>query len=124
MASPLSDISNLLSNALNAAAGGERVYAIVDEKATVFDAPDAKDYEFKGGRIEFKDVDFGYVPGSLILKDNNFDVAPGESIGICGPTGAGKSTIINILTRYYDLDRGDTSRDMSVEAAMVSANCR
>jgi ATP-binding cassette subfamily B protein len=106
MASPLSQISNLVSSALNAAAGGERVYAIVDEKPTVFDAPDATEYEFKGGRIEFKDVDFGYVPGRLILKDNNFDVAPGESIGICGPTGAGKSTIINILTRYYDINRG------------------
>jgi ATP-binding cassette subfamily B protein len=106
MASPLSQISNLVSSALNAAAGGERVYAIVDEKPTVFDAPDATEYEFKGGRIEFKDVDFGYVPGRLILRDNNFDVAPGESIGICGPTGAGKSTIINILTRYYDINRG------------------
>jgi ATP-binding cassette subfamily B protein len=106
MASPLSQISNLVSSALNAAAGGERVYDIVDEKPTVFDAPDAVDYEFKGGHIEFKDVDFGYVPGRLILRDNNFVVAPGESIGICGPTGAGKSTIINILTRYYDINRG------------------
>ena len=106
MASPLSQISNLVSTALNAVAGGERVYDIVDEKPTIFDAPDAAEYEFKGGRMEFKDVDFGYVPGRLILRDNNFDVAPGEAIGICGPTGAGKSTIINILTRYYDLDRG------------------
>jgi len=106
MASPLSQISNLVSTALNAAAGGERVYEIVDEKPTVTDAPDAAEYEFKGGRIEFKDVDFGYIPGRLILRNNNFDVAPGESIGICGPTGAGKSTIINILTRYYDIDRG------------------
>ena len=106
MASPLSQIANLVSSALNAAAGGERVYEIVDEEPTVFDAPDAVDYEFKGGHIEFKDVDFGYVPGRLILRNNNFDVAPGESIGICGPTGAGKSTIINILTRYYDIDRG------------------
>jgi ATP-binding cassette subfamily B protein len=106
MASPLSQISNLVSSALNAAAGGERVYAIVDEKPTVFDAPDAAEYEFKGGHIEFKDVDFGYVPGRLILRNNNFEVQPGESIGICGPTGAGKSTIINILTRYYDINRG------------------
>jgi ATP-binding cassette subfamily B protein len=106
MASPLSQISNLVSTALNAAAGGERVYAIVDEKPDIADAPDAVDYEFKGGRIEFKDVDFGYMPGRLILRNNNFDVAPGESIGICGPTGAGKSTIINILTRYYDIDSG------------------
>ncbi len=106
MASPLSQISNLVSSALNAAAGGERVYEIVDEMPTVYDAPDAAEYEFKGGHIEFKDVDFGYIPGRLILRKNNFDIAPGESIGICGPTGAGKSTIINIVTRYYDIDGG------------------
>ena len=106
MASPLSQIANLVSSALNAAAGGERVYAIVDEKPDIADAPDAVDYEFKGGRIEFKDVDFGYMPRRLVLRNNNFDVAPGESIGICGPTGAGKSTIINILTRYYDINSG------------------
>ncbi len=70
------------------------------------DAPDATDYVFKGGRIEFKDVDFGYIPGQKILKNNTFAIAPGESIGICGPTGAGKSTIINILTRYYDINSG------------------
>jgi ATP-binding cassette subfamily B protein len=106
MASPLSQISNLVSSALNAAAGGARVYEIIDEKPTIFDAPDAVDYEFKGGHIEFKNVDFGYVPGRLILRNNNFEVAPGENIGICGPTGAGKSTIINIITRYYDINRG------------------
>ncbi|UCG26028.1 MAG: ABC transporter ATP-binding protein, partial [Chloroflexota bacterium] len=124
MASPLSQISNLVSNALNAAAGGERVYHIVDEKPTVFDAPDAVDYEFKGGRIEFKDVDFGYVPGRLILRDNNFDIAPGESIGICGPTGAGKSTIINILTRYYDINRGQILIDGQDLAKLTRTSLR
>ena len=124
MASPLSQISNLVSSALNAAAGGARVYAIVDEEPTVFDAPDAVEYEFKGGRIEFKDVDFGYVPGRLILRDNNFDIAPGESIGICGPTGAGKSTIINILTRYYDLDRGQILVDGQDLTTLTRASLR
>ncbi|HSG15808.1 MAG TPA: ABC transporter ATP-binding protein [Anaerolineae bacterium] len=124
MASPLSQISNLVSTALNAAAGGERVYHIVDEEPTVFDAPDAVDYQFKGGRIEFKDVDFGYVPGRLILRDNNFDIAPGESIGICGPTGAGKSTIINILTRYYDIDRGQILIDGQDLATLTRESLR
>jgi ATP-binding cassette subfamily B protein len=106
LASPLAQIANLITNALNASAGGERVFKIIDEKPTVKDEPDAVDYEFKGGHIEFKDVDFSYVPGRKILRNNTFDVAPGESIGICGPTGAGKSTLINILTRYYDIDSG------------------
>ncbi len=106
LASPLSQISNLVSTALNAAAGGERVFEIIDQVPDIEDAPDAVDFEFKGGHIQFIDVDFGYIPGQKILRNNNFDVQPGESIGICGPTGAGKSTIINILTRYYDVDSG------------------
>jgi ATP-binding cassette subfamily B protein len=106
LASPLAQMSNLITTTLNASAGGDRVFRIIDERPDVVDAPDAVDYEFKGGRVEFEHVDFGYVPGSLVLRDNTFDVAPGESIGICGPTGAGKSTLINIMTRYYDITDG------------------
>ena len=106
LASPLSEIANLTATSLNAIAGGRRVFAIMDEKPTVVDAPDAHDYEFKGGHVEFKDVDFSYVPGRKILKHNTFEALPGQKIGIVGPTGAGKSTIINILTRYYDVDSG------------------
>jgi ATP-binding cassette subfamily B protein len=103
---PLSEIANLTSTTLNAAAGGRRVFTIIDEEPTVKDAPDASEFEFKGGHIQCEDVDFSYVPGRKILRHNTFDVAAGESIGICGPTGAGKSTLINLLTRYYDIDSG------------------
>jgi ATP-binding cassette subfamily B protein len=106
LASPLAQIATLITNALNAAAGGERVFKIIDEEPTVRDAPDAVEYEFKGGHLQCIDVDFSYVPGRKILRHNTFEVQPGESIGICGPTGAGKSTLINILTRYYDIDSG------------------
>ena len=106
MASPLGQMANLVSNALNAVAGGERVFSVIDERPTVVDAEDAAEYEFKGGRIECIDVDFSYVSGSKVLRDNTFVVEAGESVGICGPTGAGKSTLINILTRYYDIDGG------------------
>jgi len=111
LASPLSDIANLTATSLNAVAGGRRVFSIIDEKPTVKDAPDAKDFEFKGGRVEFEDVDFSYVPGRKILRHNTFEAKPGQKIGICGPTGAGKSTIINILTRYYDVDSGQITID-------------
>ena len=56
--------------------------------------------------MNFEDVDFSYIPGRKILKHNTFGAKPGQKIGICGPTGAGKSTIINILTRYYEIDSG------------------
>jgi ATP-binding cassette subfamily B protein len=106
LAGPLSEIANLTSTTLTAVAGGRRVFSIMDEQPVIKDAPDASDYEYKGGHIEFKDVDFSYVPGRKILKHNTFVAEPGQKIGICGPTGAGKSTIMNILTRYYEIDSG------------------
>ena len=106
LGSPLSDIANLSSTTLNAVAGGRRVFSVLDEQPTVVDAPDAVPYEFKGGDVVFDNVDFSYVPGRKILKQNTFHAEPGMKIGLVGPTGAGKSTIINILTRYYDTDSG------------------
>ena len=94
-----------------AIAAGRRVFQTIDEKPTVVDVPGARDFEFGGGKVEFRHVDFSYVPGRRILHDNNFEALPGQKIGICGPTGAGKSTIINILTRYYDIDDGDILMD-------------
>jgi len=106
LSKPLSNISNLISTALNGFSGARRVFKIIDEEPTVKDAPDAVEYEFKGGHIQCTNVDFSYVPGRKILRHNTFEVMPGESVGICGPTGAGKSTLINILTRYYNIDSG------------------
>lgn len=106
LAAPLSDLSNLATSTLSAIAAGRRVFEIIDEVPEIVDAPDATDYDFRGGRVEFVDVDFSYVPGRQILRHNSFTALPGQKIGICGPTGAGKSTIINILTRYYDIDSG------------------
>jgi ABC-type multidrug transport system fused ATPase/permease subunit len=107
LASPLSDLSNLATTTLAAVAAGRRVLEIVDDAPTVVDEPDAAPLRFQGGKVEFRHVDFSYVPGRQILHDNSFTALPGQKIGICGPTGAGKSTIINILTRYYDVDAGE-----------------
>jgi len=124
LASPLGQMANLASNALNAIAGGARVFSIIDEEPTVVDAPDAVDYEFKGGSIECIDVDFSYVPGRRVLKGNTFVVEAGESVGIVGPTGAGKSTLINILTRYYDIDSGTILIDGQDLATLTQGSLR
>jgi ATP-binding cassette subfamily B protein len=124
LASPLAELANLITNTLNASAGGDRVFQIIDERPQITDAPDAVDYEFRGGRIEFDHVDFGYVPHSLVLRDNTFVVEPGESIGICGPTGAGKSTLINILTRYYEITAGTILIDGQDLSKLTQASLR
>ena len=124
LASPLSDIANLTATSLNAVAGGRRVFSIIDEEPTVKDAPDAKKFEFKGGHVEFEDVDFSYVPGRKILRHNTFEAEPGQKIGICGPTGAGKSTIVNILTRYYDVDSGAILIDGQDLTSLTQASLR
>ncbi|MDP3973137.1 MAG: ABC transporter ATP-binding protein [Candidatus Nanopelagicales bacterium] len=122
LASPLSEIANLVTTTMNGVAGGRQIFALLDEKPKIVDPPHARPYEFKGGRVEFREVDFSYVPGRQILYRNSFVAEPGQMIGICGPTGAGKSTIINILTRYYDIDHGQiliddqNLREMSLES--------
>jgi ATP-binding cassette subfamily B protein len=118
LATPLSDIANLTATTLNAAAGGRRVFAIIDEQ------PTASEFAFQGGHVVFQDVDFSYVPGRKILKHNTFAALPGQKIGICGPTGAGKSTIINILTRYYDIDQGAILIDDQNISQLTQASLR
>ncbi len=91
---------------LSAAVSAGRIFLILDETPDVMDKPGAVDLKPVEGHVVFKDVNFSYVPGRQILKNNSFEAHPGQMIGLCGPTGAGKSTIINILTRYYDIDSG------------------
>jgi len=96
---------------LKALAGAVRIFKFLDEKPIIFDKPNAQSLPEIKGEVIFKDVDFSYVKGRKILKKNTFTAKPGEAIGLCGPTGAGKSTIINILTRYYDIDSGSITVD-------------
>ena len=106
LSAPLSEIANMMSTMLRGLAGGRRIFSIIDEQPSVVDPPNAAAFAFKTGHVVFENVDFSYVPGRKILRHNTFEAKPGETIGICGPTGAGKSTIINILTRYYYIDSG------------------
>ena len=103
---PVQQLSQIYNTILQAVAGAQRVFAIMDEKPTVQDKANARTLGDVQGLVTVNDVDFSYVPGRKILRHNSFVVQPGQKIGLVGPTGAGKSTIMNILTRYYDIDSG------------------
>lgn len=108
---PITNIANTLNFVLAAIASAERVFQILDEQPVVCDRPHAIPIPPIQGKVTFRHVDFSYVPGRRVLKHNSFEVLPGQTIGLCGPTGAGKSTIINLLTRYYDIDAGEIAID-------------
>jgi ATP-binding cassette subfamily B protein len=122
--SPVQQLGQIYNTVLQAAAGAHRVFAILDEGPTVQDAPDAKRLELRGGHVVFDNVDFSYVKGRKILRGNSFEALPGQKIGLCGPTGAGKSTIINILTRYYDVDSGTITIDGQNIATLSQSSLR
>ena len=108
---PLSEIFSMYAQILNAVVGASRVFEIMDEKPVVADLPNALQMPVVKGDVIFDHVDFSYIPGRRVLHDNTFHAQPGQVFGLCGPTGAGKSTIINILTRYYDIDDGKIAID-------------
>lgn len=91
---------------LNAIVGASRVFEVLDQKPGVDDRKNAPAMPAVDGDVIFDHVDFSYIPERRILTDNTFHASPGQVFGLCGPTGAGKSTIINILTRYYDIENG------------------
>ncbi len=88
-----------------AVAGAQRVFQILDSKEEM-DAPDAKPLKEIKGKVEAKNLSFGYEPGKLILKNLNFVAKPGQTVAIVGPTGAGKTTITNLVTKFYDPNSG------------------
>jgi ATP-binding cassette subfamily B protein len=103
---PLNDIANLYNTIQSAVAGAERVFAILDEEPSLKDAPDAKPVGRIRGDVQFNDVNFSYQPGTPVLEHITFHAKPGQIMALVGPTGAGKTTIVNLLTRFYDIDSG------------------
>ena len=105
-AAPLRQLGNLYNQVQSALAGAERVFEIIDQRPELIDAPDATALDDISGEVVFDGVHFGYVPGVPVLKDVSFTGQPGQTIGLVGPTGAGKTTMVNLLTRFYDIDAG------------------
>ena len=103
---PLMNLSNLMNTFINAVAYLERIFEMLDEPVTVKDRIGAKEMPEIKGDVHFKDVTFSYDDGTTVLEHLNFDVKAGQSIALVGPTGAGKTTIVSLISRFYDLDSG------------------
>ncbi len=103
---PIQQISALWANIQSAIAGAERIFGLLDIQPDIVNAPDAVVLPEIEGRVEFEHVSAAYIPGELVLEDVSFTAQPGQTVAIVGPTGAGKTTIINLIPRFYDVVSG------------------
>ncbi|WP_353654083.1 ABC transporter ATP-binding protein [Bacillus sp. ISL-55] len=103
---PLNDLSNQFNTLLSAVAGADRVFDIIDTEEEAVDEKEAGSLQNINGKVEFKDVSFSYEKGGDTVSELNFIAEPGQSVALVGPTGAGKSTIINLISRFYEPDKG------------------
>lgn len=103
---PIMNLGNIFNNFINNMAYLERIFETMDEPVTIDDAPDAKPIGKLVGEVTFENVSFSYEKGKEVLHDVSFSVKPGESVALVGPTGAGKSTIVSLISRFYDVQSG------------------
>lgn len=110
---PINNISQQMSTIFSALAGAERVFGVIDSEEEPADAPNAERFEEKPmeGYVELKNVSFGYVPEKTILKNISLYAKPGQKIAFVGSTGAGKTTVTNLLNRFYDIAEGEITID-------------
>ena len=118
---PIMSISNIMNNFINNIAYLERIFETLDEPATIADKPGAKEMGEIKGDVSFDNVTFGYEEGIDVLKDLSFDVKAGQSVALVGPTGAGKSTIVSLISRFYDINKGRITVD-GVDISSVTLN--
>ena len=108
---PINTLAGFYNSLLTAISYLERIFETIDEPVGVRDEPDAIPMPEVAGEVKFSHVSFGYEPGQKILEDINFTAKPGETYAIVGPTGAGKSTIVNLISRFYNVDSGKITID-------------
>jgi ATP-binding cassette subfamily B multidrug efflux pump len=108
---PIMQMANLFNMIVAALAGAERIFEVIDTRQVVTDRPDAIPLDEVRGEVIFDGVDFSYSPGVPVLKQVSLCAQPGDTVALVGPTGAGKTTIVNLLTRFYDIDHGTITVD-------------
>lgn len=108
---PISQVANMMSTIQSTVASAERIFEILDEKEEVKDVENPKKLELVRGKVECKNVTFSYKKDEKLIEDWTLSVEPGQMVAIVGPTGAGKTTIVNLLMRFYDIDSGDIKID-------------
>lgn len=108
---PFNEITGIITQLQTAFASAQRVFAVLDEPSEQPDAPDAIVKSGSEGAVTFKHVDFSYRPDQRLIQDLNLNVAPGSTVAIVGPTGCGKTTLINLLLRFYDVTGGSIEVD-------------
>lgn len=108
---PINEVANIVGELQSAFSAAERVFRLLDEPPEPADTANAVDLKAAGGEVELAHVNFGYTPDRQIIKDLSLHVPKGALIAIVGPTGAGKTTIINLLMRFYDVDSGEIRLD-------------
>lgn len=108
---PVLNLSNFYNQLITNIAGAERIFEIMDTKADITDGRDVATLPEIKGEVEFQNVSFEYDENSKVLNDVSFKVKPGETIALVGPTGAGKSTIVNLISRFYDIQKGKITVD-------------
>ncbi len=108
---PIRQIAEVYNTLQSALAGAERVFEILDTEPELKDKPNALPLKDVDGNVAFNDVRFSYIPGVEVIKGMTFEAWPGHTLALVGPTGAGKTTIINLLSRFYDVDSGSITID-------------
>ena len=121
---PINEFANIISEMQSAFSAADRVFHILDEEPEIQDAPDAADLAEVDGEINFQNIFFGYTKEKTILKNISFTAKPGQTIAFVGPTGAGKTTLISLLMRFYDPDSGTVSVDNKPFLSLTRASLR